>query len=243
MPPDRNHNDSGLEAREVSKYFGDFPALKRVTLRIAAGECALIYGANGAGKTTLLRVLASLTEPSAGEIWLGGRKVDRRTVALKSRVGFVSHATFLYGDLTVEENLVLAAKLFGLSSVRSRVSAVIETFGLVDRARQSVRSLSRGLQQRATLARAMLHEPDFLLLDEPFTGLDSTAVASLEALLRRLPSQGKAVAFSTHNFAQGISIAHRLVAVERGRVSYDGPVASAPAEYSLRAPEAEVARS
>lgn len=228
MPPDTTPARSDLEVRGLSKYFGDFPALRDVTLRITQGEAVLIYGPNGAGKTTLLRMLASLAQPSEGEILLGGLRMDQHPAACKARIGFVSHATFLYGDLTLRENLTLAGKLFGLKELEKKVDAALELFALGGRARQLVRNLSRGLQQRATLARALLHNPDFLLLDEPFTGLDAESTAGLESLLRQLPRQGKAVLFSTHSFAQGAALASRLVALEKGRVRYDGPLASAP---------------
>src|SRR5487761_360623 len=232
MPRDTTRAESQLEARGLRKYFG-----------MATGESILLYGANGAGKTTLLRVLASLTEPSEGEILLDGRKMDRRPAALRSRIGFVSHATFLYDDLTIRENLALAGKLFGLSDLNRKIGAALETFALSDRSRQAVRSLSRGLQQRVTLARALLHDPDFILLDEPFTGLDVHSAAALQALLRRLPGEGKAVAFSTHNFVQGASIARRLVALEKGCVSYDGPIAGAPAGIRVGEPQMEFSSS
>ncbi|MGH9355452.1 MAG: ABC transporter ATP-binding protein [Terriglobia bacterium] len=234
MSRDTTQAESRLEVRGLHKYFGDFAALRGVNFSITTGESVLLYGANGAGKTTLLRVLALLTEPSQGGIFLNGKKTDRRTAALKSKIGFASHATFLYGDLTVQENLSLTGKLFGLQALNLKVASALETFGLADRRYQAVRSLSRGLQQRVTLARALLHDPDFLLLDEPFTGLDAGSAAGLESLLRRLSGEGKGIAFSTHDFAQGASIARRLVVLESGCVRYDGAASSAPAE--MRAP-------
>lgn len=230
-----------LETRNLSKYFGDFPALRSVTLRIAGGEPVLIYGPNGAGKTTLLRVMASLTAPSEGEVLLGGLRMDRHPSACKARIGFVSHSTFLYSDLTVRENLLLAGKLFNLPSLEEKIDWALGLFGLRERAPQRVRSLSRGLQQRATLARALLHNPDFLLLDEPFTGLDAESSAGLEDLLRRLAEQGKAVVFSTHRFAQGAAIARRCVVLERGRVRYDGPPDQAPMAAPNLHPEEMIA--
>lgn len=230
-----------LETRNLSKYYGDFPALKAVSLRIPQGEPVLIYGHNGAGKTTLLRVLASLATPSEGEVLLGGLRIDRHSSASKARIGFVSHATFLYGDLSVQENLVLAGKLFRVPALSERVDEALGLFGLRERASQSVRSLSRGWQQRVTLARALLHNPDFLLLDEPFTGLDAESSAGLEELLRRLAGQGKAVVFSTHRFAQGAAIASRCVLLERGRVRYDGPPGQAPVAAERRQPEELIA--
>jgi heme exporter protein A len=217
-----------IEVRGVSKYFGDVSALSKVSLRIASGESLLIYGPNGAGKTTLLRILARLTQPSEGEIALDGVPVERNSAAYKRKIGFVSHATFLYDDLTVRENLRLAGKLFGVRNLEAAIDSALGLFSLQDRAADLTRTLSRGLQQRVTLSRALLHDPDFLLLDEPFTGLDASSATALETLLRQLPEQGKALVFSTHNFAQGASIAARLVGLEQGKLRYDGAVADAP---------------
>jgi heme exporter protein A len=224
-----------LELRRVSKYFGDFAALRNVTLRLSAGECVLIYGPNGAGKTTLLRMLASLAQPSEGEIWLDGTRVRRQSAEYKRRIGFVSHATLLYDDLTVQENLRVAGKLFGLAGLDARIDSLLDLFAVRERRADLVRTLSRGLQQRVTLARALLHEPDFMLLDEPFTGLDAASASGLEQILRRLSEERRTVIFSTHDFAQGASIAGRLVALEKGRLRYDGPVSAAGWDFCQRA--------
>ena len=228
MPPDTSHAKSTLELRNVSKYFGELAALRGVNLRIEPGESVFIYGPNGAGKTTLLRVLSTLARPTEGEALFRGEDMHSNSAAVKARTGFVSHATFLYAELTARENLKLAGELFGLPNVKSRIDAVLDLFTIRERADEPVRRLSRGLQQRVTLARALLHDPDFVLLDEPFTGLDAASVGKLEALLRRLPEEGKAVVFSTHGFDQGASLARRLVAMEAGRVKFDGPLALAP---------------
>lgn len=238
MPPATTSADRALEARGVSKYFGDTPALLGVNLRIQRGHAALVYGPNGAGKSTLLRLLASLSPPSEGEIILDGLRLDQYPEASKAKTGFVSHATFLYGDLSVHENLELAGKLFDVPRLHERIDAVLGAFSLRDRARQLVRSLSRGLQQRATLARALLHDPDFLLLDEPFTGLDAESAARLAELIHQLPHQGKAVIFSTHGFSEGSALADRLLALDRGRIRYDGPITDAPlAALGIERPE------
>ncbi|HLW79494.1 MAG TPA: ABC transporter ATP-binding protein, partial [Terriglobia bacterium] len=162
-----------------------------------------------------------------------GEDVHRNPIASKARVGFVSHSTFLYGELSGRENLRFAATLFGLDDAERRIDAALDLFAVRDRAAEPVRGLSRGLQQRVSLARAFLHSPGFLLLDEPFTGLDAAASRSLEAILARLPDEGKALVFSTHDFEQGAALARRLVAMEGGRVRYDGPLRLAPLE-SLR---------
>jgi heme exporter protein A len=230
MPPHTSHAKSALELRNVFKYFGELAALRGVNLRIEPGESVFIYGPNGAGKTTLLRILSTLARPTEGQALFNGEEIHAVSAIAKARIGFVSHATFLYGELTARENLTLVGTLFGLRDVKGRIETVLDLFSLRERADEPVRKLSRGLQQRVTLARALLHNPDFVLLDEPFTGLDTASAGKLEALLRRLPGEGKAVVFSTHRFEQGASLARRLVALEAGRVKFDGPLNLAPLE-------------
>ena len=219
-----------LEVRNVTKFFGDLAALKEVSLGIRCGESALLYGPNGAGKTTLLRMLASLARPSSGEILFDGKNIEHDGSGAKAAIGFVSHATFLYGELTVRENLKFFGSLFGLSQLEKKIDAALEMFDMSSRQDVFARDLSRGLQQRASLARAFLHDPDFVILDEPFTGLDHQSVKKLENLLLRLPEQGKALLFSNHDFEQGAALAKRLIALKAGRVRYNGPLDIAPFE-------------
>jgi heme exporter protein A len=228
MPPADHNTKPVLEVRNVTKFFGDLAALKEVTLGIRCGESALLYGPNGAGKTTLLRMLASLARPSSGEILFDGRNIEQDGAGAKAAIGFVSHATFLYGELTVRENLRFFGSLFGLSDLEKRIDAALETFDMRSREDVFARDLSRGLQQRASLARAFLHNPDFVILDEPFTGLDHQSVKKLEEILLRLPDQGKALLFSTHDFEQGAALAGRLISLKAGRVRYNGPLDIAP---------------
>ncbi|MFZ0961166.1 MAG: heme ABC exporter ATP-binding protein CcmA [Terriglobia bacterium] len=216
--------EPALELRDVSKQFGDFQALSGVCLRVEPGDCILLYGPNGAGKTTLLRVLSTLARPSEGKVFYGGADVLAHPAAAKAAIGFVSHTTFLYGELTARENLEFAGKLFGLTDLSQQLDEVLDLFHLRERAHTHVRELSRGYQQRISLARAFLHDPQFLLLDEPFTGLDAASTDALQDVMRRLHEQGKALIFSTHDFEQGKAIARRLVALEAGKVRYDGPV-------------------
>jgi len=230
MSPDTPVRKAVLELRAVSKFFGDLPALKGIHLRIQPGESILLYGPNGAGKTTLLRVLATLARPTEGQVLLDGGEIHRDPALAKALIGFASHSTFLYGELTPRENLKFIGTLFGLESLDKKIDAALDQFGLRDRAHVLVRELSRGMQQRVSLGRALLHDPEFLLLDEPFTGLDTEAKKNLETLLRKLPERGKALVFSSHDFEHGQTLARRLVALEEGRVLYDGPLALAPLE-------------
>jgi len=200
MLPDTPRAKPALELRDVSKQFGILQALSGVCLRVEPGDSILLYGPNGAGKTTLLRVLSTLARPSEGKVLYNGGDVHANLAAAKAAIGFASHTTFLYGELTVRENLEFAGKLFGLTHSAARVVSVLDLFHLGDRAETPMRELSRGYQQRVSLARAFLHDPQFLLLDEPFTGLDAASSESLQGLLRRLGGQGKALIFSTHDF-------------------------------------------
>lgn len=228
MSPGDHGNKPVLEIRNVTKFFGDLAALKEVTLGIRCGESALLYGPNGAGKTTLLRMLASLARPSSGEVLFAGKNIEHDGASAKAAIGFVSHATFLYGELTVRENLRFFGRLFGLINLEKRIDAALEMFDMRQRENVFARDLSRGLQQRASLARAFLHDPEFVILDEPFTGLDHESAKKLEDLLLRLPKQGKALLFSTHDFEQGAALATRLIALKAGRVRYNGPLDQAP---------------
>ncbi len=228
MPPVASRAEPSLELRDVSKFFGDHAALKSIRLEIHAGDSIFLYGPNGAGKTTLLRLLASLSRATLGEVLFNGRPVERTAGMAQRAVGFASHQSLLYGELTVRENLRFFGSLFGMSGLAKRIEEVLELFNLRDRGGSFVRDLSRGLLQRVTLARAMLHDPTFLLLDEPFTGLDAKSVNRLEEILRRLPGEGKGLLFSTHSFEQGAPLAKRLLMLEAGRMKYLGPLALAP---------------
>jgi heme exporter protein A len=205
-----------------------------VRLRVEPGDSVLLYGPNGAGKTTLLRILSTLARPTEGQVLYDGQDILRNPAAAKSAIGFVSHTTFLYGELTARENLEFVGKLFGLANFPHRLAIVLDLFRLRERAETPVRELSRGYQQRVSLARAFLHDPHFLLLDEPFTGLDAASTESLEALMRNLREQGKALIFSTHDYEQGRAIARRLVAVEGGKIRYDGPIDLAPVKLGIK---------
>ena len=172
-----------IALEQVSKFYGRFVALDRLRFTIEPGEFVVILGRNGAGKTTLLRTLALLQHPSEGELFFDGQSARRLPVSFKQRLGFCGHELALYDELTAEENLHFYARLYGLEDATRRVPEVLDEMGLADRARSRVRSLSRGLKQRLALARAWLHRPDVLLLDEPATGLDAPTRERLHAWL------------------------------------------------------------
>jgi heme ABC exporter ATP-binding subunit CcmA len=230
MPAETPRDNLALETRDVSKFFGDHAALKSVSVEVGPGDSILLYGPNGAGKTTLLRIMASLARPTSGKVFFAGQDIELDGMRAKAATGFVSHATFLYSELTVGENLKFFGSLFRLAALEQKTAAALELFELRDRENVRVRDLSRGLQQRVSLARALLHDPKIILLDEPFTGLDRHSAEKLGELLRRLPEQGKGLLFSNHDFAQGAGIARRLVVLGAGRLRYNGPLSAAPLE-------------
>jgi len=209
--------------RRLSKYFERFTALDRLDLAIGPGEFVVVLGRNGAGKTTLLRVLALLQQPSEGELLFDDRPADKLEPAFRRRLGFVGHETFLYDELTAEENLLFHARLHGLARARERVAEVLAEMGLESRAQSLARTLSRGLKQRLTLARAWLHRPDLLLLDEPATGLDAPTRERMHAWLAGCHRQGRSVVLSSHDLRESLQPATRILLLEDGRLVFDGP--------------------
>jgi heme ABC exporter ATP-binding subunit CcmA len=212
-----------VELRQLTKHFGRFPALDAVNLAFAPGEFVAVLGRNGAGKTTLLRLLAGLQRPSAGELFFDGQPAARLGPDFKRRLGFVGHETLLYDELTCEENLRFFARLYGLHRAAARIHEALAEVGLEARATSLVRQLSRGLKQRLSLARARLHQPDLLLLDEPATGLDAPTRTSLHARLAADHRAGRTVVASSHDLGESLQPATRIVLLEAGRVAFDGP--------------------
>ena len=224
--------DVVIEARGVGRQFAGVSALQAVDLRVTSGEAVAVFGPNGAGKTTLLRVLATLLRPSAGTVRLFGETLADGGARARGRIGFLSHQSFLYPDLTAMENLDFYARLFRVPGRAPRVSALLDRVGLTGWAHRPVRTLSRGLEQRCALARALLHEPELLLLDEPFSGLDVGAAAALADILRQAHAAGTTVLMTTHDIARGVEACGRAVILRRGRLVWDGRVeATQPAAF------------
>ncbi len=210
-----------IRLRGVTKAFGSQLALDRVDLDIPPGSFVAVMGANGAGKTTLLKVIAGLAVPTRGSVTVGGVEMRRAGPRLRALVGFVSHEPMLYPDLTARENLAFHARLFGLDRPRAAVEEVAARLGIEPVLDRPVRTLSRGTRQRVALARALLHRPAVLLLDEPYTGLDEAAAASLSELLEGLRSPERVLVVTLHDVARALGGPGRLVALSGGRVALD----------------------
>jgi len=212
---------SAVAVDGVWKYYGDFPALRQIHLDVKGGSCLALIGRNGAGKTTLLRIVAGFSRPGKGQVRiLGGLP---RETGTRRNVGFIGHGIAVYDELSALENLVLYARLYSLSDPRSAAMKWLEETGLEGVRDGLVREFSRGMRQRLALARAFLHNPSVLLLDEPFTALDDRAIAVLQRLLREALAQGKTVVMSTHQLREALELASHVALLNRGRVAFDGP--------------------
>jgi heme exporter protein A len=205
-----------LEARGLQRSFGRVRVLRGIDLSLRPGEALAVVGPNGAGKTTLLRLLAGLMRPTAGEVRVMGEPLTRGADRIRRAIGLLSHQSFLYDDLTLLENLAFAARLYGLERPRALAAAALEQAGLGGRVNELPRRLSRGLLQRAAIARALLHDPQVLLLDEPFTGLDAGAADRLRADLRTRLSQDLGVVLVTHHLAEAWDLATRVAVLVDG---------------------------
>jgi ABC-type multidrug transport system ATPase subunit len=206
-----------VAVRGLEKRFGPVRALRGVDLEAAEGSLVAVLGPNGAGKSTLLRCLAGLALPSAGSIEIHGERAERGR--LRAQVGLVAHATFLYGELSVRENLAFAARLHGVADARGRAGALLAEDALGEWAERRAATLSRGLAQRTALARARVHDPPLLLLDEPFTGLDPSSAERLAARLRALRERGRTILLVSHDLARVAELADHAVVLRGGRVA------------------------
>lgn len=210
-----------IEVRGLVKSFGPRTALAGVDVSIAAGEFVALMGPNGAGKTTLLRILATLLLPTAGTVHVAGMDLAQSGPQVRRWIGFLSHHTLLYEDLTAEQNLRFYARMYDLDDGPTRVQDALERVGLATRRHDLVRTLSRGMQQRLTLARAVLHRPRVFLLDEPYAGLDPLAAQALTDLLNELAGEGRTILLTSHDIGRGLEVGRRVAVLAQGRLVYD----------------------
>ena len=219
--PEPTPASQAIEVSGLQKGYGDWPVLWNLDLTLGWGEFLTLFGANGSGKTTLLRVLSGLTRPDAGSVRIAGFDLRRRAVAARRRVGMVAHVGFLYDDLTCRENLAFYGRLYALADRPARVDQVLHEVGLSHRADRRVRSLSHGMRKRLSIARAILHRPALLLLDEPESGLDQESVAALARLLREWTDAGRSVVMTTHNARLGLEWGSLSARLSGGQLRFD----------------------
>ena len=221
-----------VEAHALGRTFAGRRAVDDVTFALGAGECLALFGPNGAGKTTLLRMLGGLLRPTTGRATLAGTPLPG-DAELRARVGLVSHQSLLYAALTARENVEFAARLYGVRDPVSATTAALARMRVLDRADSPVRSLSRGLQQRVSIARATVHAPSVVLLDEPYTGLDESGAGALSALLAGLLAGGASLVLVTHNLAEGLAVATHAAVMRDGRFArFDRRTSIDPVAYA-----------
>jgi len=212
---------NALAVEGVWKFYGDYPALRDVSFDIEPGQCLALLGRNGAGKTTLIRILAGLSKPSRGAVRLFGQ--DHLDRASRGGVGIIGHGIAIYDELSAYENLRLFASLYGIPQPARAALHWLERTGLERVKHGLVREFSRGMRQRLAVARAFLHEPSVLLLDEPFTALDDRAIAVLQKLLREGLAAGKTIVMSTHQLREALELSTHVALLVRGKVAFCGP--------------------
>lgn len=213
--------DTVVSARGVGRHIDDRAILHDLNFDITAGSYIGLLGANGAGKSTLLQMLATLTVPTVGDLYLFGKRVGRGNPATRMQIGMIGHQAMLYRDLTALENLVFFGKLYNVPNPLDRAEMLLEQVALSHRAEDPARTFSRGMVQRLAIARALMHDPLLLLADEPFSGLDMASTAMLENLLADLHAKGKTIILVNHDIPQSLRLSDRAIALKQGRIVLD----------------------
>lgn len=208
-----------IAVKKLVKRFGLKTVLRGLDFEVQPGEFVALLGPNGAGKTTFLRILASLSRPSLGEVKIAGYDLPGEAAQVRARLGVVSHLPLLYGDLTAEENLRFYSRMYGIANYQARITEVLEMVGLENRRRDLVRTFSRGMQQRLAIGRAVLHDPEIVLFDEPYTGLDQDASSMLDEVLKTVAAQGRTVVMTSHDLARAEELATRFDILSRGVIA------------------------
>jgi len=219
--PDSRAGSPPVAARGLTRRYGPLRALDGVDFDLAQGDFLTVFGPNGAGKTTLLRILALLVRPTSGTLSIFGLDPRRATEQVKHRIGLIGHNGFVYGGLTARDNLLFYARLYDVPDAAARCDTLLEEVGLSDRADDPVRTFSRGMQQRLSIARALIHDPDLVLLDEPYTGLDQHASRTLRGILEQVRGRGRSVVMVTHHLEEGLEVSTRVSIMSRGRFVFE----------------------
>jgi len=210
-----------IRVRGLVKSFGRHAVLRGLDLDVNRGECLALVGPNGAGKTTLLRILAALSKPTAGSVQVAGTNLGEGAIPLRRQIGFLSHEPLLYGDLSAEENLRFYGQMYDVPNLRDRISFMLRQVDLERSRHALVRTFSRGMKQRLSIARALLHDPPVLLLDEPYTGLDRRSAAMLDQVLQEAGGSARTVMLTTHNLERGLGKSQRVALLVNGTIAYE----------------------
>jgi len=212
-----------IQADGLKKHFGNFEVLRGVDLHVKKGEFFTLFGPNGAGKTTLIKLLATLTDPTSGNLHVCGFDAKKEVNKIRSAIGVISHDPYLYENLSALENIKFFGTLYGLDDVDDRAHSVIKRVGLERRRNDIVRTFSRGMKQRLSVARAIVHEPKILLLDEPYTGLDQHGAQIFGEMLSDLKSHKRTILMTTHNIDEGLDLSDRIGILVKGEIVFDSP--------------------
>jgi len=207
-----------IEVKKLVKRSGLKTVLHGLDFHVERGDFVALLGPNGAGKTTFLRILSSLSRPAMGSVRIAGYHLPGQAASVRRILGVVSHQPLLYGDLNAEENLRFYGRMYGLRNLGTRITEVLDLIGLLARRRDLVRTFSRGMQQRLAIGRAVLHDPEVMLFDEPHTGLDQDACSMLDSVLREVAARGRTVVMTSHDLARAADLASRFDVLSRGKI-------------------------
>ncbi|WP_292484774.1 ABC transporter ATP-binding protein [Methanohalobium sp.] len=215
--------DDVISVKNLSKSIGNHQVLKNICFSVKKGSTVAIYGPNGAGKTTLFKILSTLWTPTEGSVAINKFDVSTDSSNIRKSIGILSHETFLYNDLTAEENLCFYGQMYGIDNdiLDKRIEYFLEKTGITYRATDRVSELSRGMKQRLSIARTLIHEPQVLFLDEPYTGLDQNAVNVFENILKELDSKKTTKLIVSHNIEQSFKLCDRAIILDKGKIVFD----------------------
>lgn len=215
--------DSIISIAGLSKSFGRRKALNNIDLEVGKGELVAIFGPNGAGKTTLLKIMSTIIEPTKGNVLINGINIKKNPSEIRGMIGAISHETYLYDELTARENLIFFARMYGIekNNIDSRVDDILKSVNLLQRSDERAGSFSRGMKQRLSIARAFLHQPSILLMDEPYTGLDQHAAANFERVLMGTGNSDVTRIMITHNIERAFELCDRMLIIDRGEIRFD----------------------
>lgn len=209
-----------LLTRGLVKNFGHRRALNEIDLHVKKGEFFTLFGPNGAGKTTLIKILSTLLKPTSGFVWVNGINIEDSVTQLRRDIGFISHSTFLYDNLTAFENMKFYSRMYNIDNHEERIISLIGEMGLIERKDDPVRTFSKGMKQRLSIARGMINSPSIIFLDEPYSGLDQHASLMLKELLWKLKGRGRTIVMATHNLQRGLELCDRAAILAKGRIVY-----------------------